>query len=94
MEAQGCLSESSFDAAVLPHCDTLRRSALRLAGARAEAEDLVQETLLRAFRAFHRLQPNSRVRPWLLRILYNTFVSDWRRRKREHQFFQPAPWET
>jgi RNA polymerase sigma-70 factor (ECF subfamily) len=83
---------------VLPHYGTLCRSALRLAGSQAEAEDLVQETLLRAYRAHERLTPESQVRPWLMRILYNTFVSVWRRRKREQRLLQPslfehdAPW--
>ena len=43
----------------------------------------LRETLLRAFRSFDRLRPDSQVRPWLMRILHNTFVSDWRRKKRE-----------
>ena len=64
-------SNPAFEALVLPHYGTLCRSALRLAGSQAEAEDLVQETLLRAYRAHERLTPESQVRPWLMRILYN-----------------------
>lgn len=88
----------SFDEAVLPHRQLLHRVAMKMTGSAAEADDLVQETLLRAFRSFDRLRPDSQVRPWLMRILHNTFVSDWRRRKRERALLQPgvaehsAPW--
>jgi RNA polymerase sigma-70 factor (ECF subfamily) len=91
-------SEESFEDTILPYCGLMRRVAVRMTGSAAEADDLVQETLLRAFRSYDRLRPDSQVRPWLMRILHNTFVSDWRRRKRERNVLQPtvcehsAPW--
>lgn len=81
-------TESSFNEAVLPHRGLLLRTALRLTGSKSEAEDLVQETLLKAYRAFGRLEPQSQTRAWLLRILRNTHISSWRRKRRERDVLQ------
>lgn len=92
------LFEASFEQAVLPFRSLLYRVALKMTGSTAEADDLVQDTLLRAFNSFERLRPDSQIKPWLLRILHNTFVSGWRRKKRERALFKPgvaedkAPW--
>lgn len=80
----------NFDEAVLPHRGFLLRSALVFTGSRADAEDLVQETLVKAFRAFKSLRPDSDVRPWLGCILRNTFISLWRRKKREMTVLNPG----
>ncbi len=72
-----------FEAEVLPQLDTLYRVGRRLTGETADAEDLVQETLLRAWRGWAGFTQGSNVRAWLLTILRNTFVSRWRSRKRE-----------
>ncbi len=74
---------STFESEVLPQLDTLYRVGRRLTGEPADAEDLVQETLLRAWRGWAGFTPGSNVRAWLLTILRNTFVSRWRSRKRE-----------
>ncbi len=58
-----------FENAVRPHLDYLYSLAVRLCGNRTTAEDLVQETLLRAFRGFSRLRNRKRPRLWLTRIL-------------------------
>lgn len=90
--------DESFENTVLKHRALLLRVAVKMTGSPTEADDLVQETLLRAFRSFGRLRPDSHVRPWLMRILHNTFVSDWRRKKRERTVLAPnviehsAPW--
>jgi RNA polymerase sigma-70 factor (ECF subfamily) len=55
------------------------RFALRLTGSQHDADDLFQETMLKAFRAFDRLQPNSNHRAWLYRIASNTFLSGKRK---------------
>ncbi len=68
-----------FEDTALVHLDTLYRSALRLTHNRAEAEDLVQETCLRAFRAFHRFNPGTNCRAWLLTILRNEFLNRLKR---------------
>ncbi len=67
----------------LVHLDTLYRSALRFTRNRAEAEDIVQETYLKAFRNFHRFNPGTNCRAWLLRILRNTYLNRARRAGRE-----------
>jgi RNA polymerase sigma-70 factor (ECF subfamily) len=69
-----------FEAEALPHLDRLFRLAMWLERDRSEAEDLVQETMLRALRAFHRFQPGTNCRAWLATILQH--VRSNRRRAR------------
>lgn len=73
----------AFDAEVLPHLDMLYGNALRLTRSKADAEDLLQETVLRAFRFFDRFERGSNIKAWLLRIQYNLFVNRYRRGVRE-----------
>ena len=56
--------------------------ALRLARNRPDAEDLVQEALLRAYRGYHTFTAGTNLRAWLFRILTNTFINEYRRRSR------------
>src|SRR3954467_5143447 len=72
-----------FDAEALPHLDALYRVALRLTGDPTQAEDLVQDTMLKAYRAWHQYRPGTNAKGWLLTILRNTFINDYRRRKHE-----------
>jgi RNA polymerase sigma-70 factor, ECF subfamily len=74
-----------FDAEVLPNLDALYANALRLTHAKADAEDLVQDTVLRAFRFYDRFERGTNVKAWLLRIQYNTFVNRYRRSTRERE---------
>lgn len=71
-----------FEDEALPHLDTLYRVALRLTNEPAAADDLVQDTMLRALRAWKSFQPGSNARAWLVTILRNQFISGWRSRKR------------
>lgn len=80
---QKTTKEHLFSHTVLIYRDVLLRTATQMAGSPVEAEDLVQEALIKAYRAFDRLRPHSQIRPWLLKILRNTFISEWRRRRRE-----------
>ena len=66
----------------LAHRDALDRTALRLSRNSQDAEDLVQETFLNAFRALDRFEEGTNLRAWLFRILNNAFISQYRRRKR------------
>jgi RNA polymerase sigma-70 factor (ECF subfamily) len=67
----------------LVHLDALYHVALRLTRNRAEAEDVVQEAYLRAFRSFHRFNPGTNCRAWLFTILRNVFLNRVRRQGRE-----------
>jgi RNA polymerase sigma-70 factor (ECF subfamily) len=68
-------TRAEFERAVLPHRAALSASARRLAKSRADADDLVQETLLRAWRFWPRYRERDHCRAWLQRILSNTFCS-------------------
>jgi RNA polymerase sigma-70 factor (ECF subfamily) len=80
-----------FDETALVHLDALYRLALRLSHNRAEAEDLVQETCLRAFRNFHRFNPGTNCRAWLLKILRNLFLNRTRRSGRDEEAYAELP---
>jgi RNA polymerase sigma-70 factor, ECF subfamily len=73
---------AGFEREALVHLDTLYRVALRLAGSAADAEDLVQETMLRAYRAWDRFTPGTNAKGWLLTILRHLFINEYRRRRR------------
>lgn len=73
---------SAFEHEALPQLDILYRVALRLAGEPAEAEDLVQQAMLKAYHAWGRYQPGTNIRAWLLTILRNEAFMAHRRRKR------------
>lgn len=65
------------------HLDGLFGAALRLTRNRTRAEDLLQETFLRAWRSFHTFQPGTNVRAWLYRILMNAYIDGYRKSERE-----------
>lgn len=72
-----------FEREALVHLDGLYGLALRLTGGdAARAEDLVQDTMLKAWRAWDRFERGSNARAWLSTILRNTFINDFRRRQR------------
>jgi RNA polymerase sigma-70 factor (ECF subfamily) len=73
----------SFDEEALPHLDALYRVALRLTADPSQAEDLVQDTMLKAYRSWRQYRPGTNAKGWLLTILRNTFINDYRRRKHE-----------
>ena len=62
-----------FAQAALSHIDSLYGTALRLTRRAADAEDLVQETYLKAFRSAHQFEPGTNLKAWLYTILHNTF---------------------
>ena len=71
-----------FAREVQPLFDVLTRGARRLTRSNADAEDLVQDTLLHAYAGFHTFQENSNLQAWLFRILYNRWVSTYRCKQR------------
>src|SRR5215510_13128907 len=77
------LVSPAFEAEALASLDSLYRAALRLTRNAADAEDLVQETYLKAFRAADRFEPGTNLRAWLFTILHNTARNRARDRARE-----------
>jgi RNA polymerase sigma-70 factor (ECF subfamily) len=73
----------AFEAEALAALDSLYRAALRLTRVPADAEDLVQETYLKAFRSANRFEPGTNLRAWLFTILHNTALNRARDRSRE-----------
>jgi len=76
---------SAFEAAVCPHLPELRRAARRLTRSDAAAEDVLQESLTRAWRYWDGFDSGSNARAWMHRIVRNTFVNGWRRARREQR---------
>jgi RNA polymerase sigma-70 factor (ECF subfamily) len=73
----------SFEKQMLPHLDALYRSALGMTKNPGDAEDLVQDTFLRAFQFFDQFQGGTNARAWLFRIMTNLYINAYRRRTRE-----------
>jgi RNA polymerase sigma-70 factor (ECF subfamily) len=72
-----------FEHEVAPFQGQLYAAALRLTRSPSDAEDLVQETLIKAYVALHQFRPGTNMRAWLHRILANTFISTYRKKRRE-----------
>src|SRR5436189_2317389 len=72
-----------FERDVLPLLPSLYGAALRLTRNPADAEDLVQETYLRAYRGFAGFQEGTNLKAWLYRILTNSFINTYRKKQRE-----------
>ena len=72
-----------FERDALPYLDQLYAAALRMTRNPADAEDLLQETFVRAFAAFHQYQDGTNLKAWLYRILTNTFINGYRKKQRE-----------
>ncbi len=68
-----------FEAEVLPHLDAMYRTALRLTRNASDADDLVQDSVIKAYRFFDSYESGTNVRAWLLKILTNLFFSKHRR---------------
>jgi len=63
--------------------DSLYRTGLRMTRSREEAEDLVQETFMKAFRSFRTFQPDTNIRAWLFKILTNSYINRYRKQQGE-----------
>jgi RNA polymerase sigma-70 factor, ECF subfamily len=72
-----------FERDVVPLLSGMYSSALRMTRNPADAEDLVQETFLRAYRGFAGFQEGTNLKAWLYRILTNTFINTYRKKQRE-----------
>ena len=72
-----------FDRDALPFLDQLYSAALRMTRNPSDAEDLVQETFVKAFAAFHQFEEGTNLKAWLYRILTNTFINNYRKTQRQ-----------
>jgi RNA polymerase sigma-70 factor (ECF subfamily) len=77
------LDPALFEREMSPHLDSLYRNALRLTGDANDAEDLVQETYLRAYRFFHQYEVGTNAKAWLFRIMNTVFLNDYRKKSRQ-----------
>lgn len=79
------MDQSDFEAEALQHLPALMALATRLTRRRSEAEDLVQDTLVKALRAREQYRTETNLRAWLLKILRNTFLNGYRRQTLERR---------
>ena len=74
-----------FEEEALPYLDGMFGAAMRLTRNPSDAEDLLQETFMRAFAAYDSFEPGTNLKAWLYRILMNTYISSYRKQKRSPQ---------
>ncbi|WP_374058562.1 sigma-70 family RNA polymerase sigma factor [Naasia sp. SYSU D00948] len=72
-----------FEAQALPYLDQLYAAGMRMTRNPADAQDLVQETFVKAFSAFRQFQQGTNLKAWLYRILTNTFINSYRKKQRD-----------
>lgn len=75
--------QERFEREALPFVDQLYAAAMRMTRNPTDAEDLVQETMLKAFQAFHQYRPGTNLKAWLYRIQTNAFINTYRKKQRE-----------
>lgn len=75
------IDSRDFERQALPFLDSLYNTAYRLARNAEDAEDLVQETYLKAYRSFHQFTPGTNLKALMFRILKNAFINEYRRRQ-------------
>ena len=75
--------ELEFERIALVHLDTIYNAALSLTGHTSDAEDLVQETFLKAYRFFHRYREDRNCPAWLFGIMKNSYINRFRQKSRE-----------
>jgi RNA polymerase sigma-70 factor (ECF subfamily) len=82
-----------FEDEALPHLDALYTMALRLSRNPDDANDLLQETVVRAYRFFHQFERGTNCRAWMLTILFNNFRNGYRKSSREQPASSPEEFE-
>jgi RNA polymerase sigma-70 factor, ECF subfamily len=81
---------TEFERTALPHLDALYGAAYRLTRHPRDAEDLVQDTVLRAYRFWESFEKDSNCKAWLFRILTNTFINTYQKKKRSREVLDAA----
>jgi len=74
---------SEFEKIALPHKNLLYNYALRLTGNYDDADDLLQETLFKAYRFFDKFEAGTNIKAWLYRIMKNSFINEYRKNVKE-----------
>jgi RNA polymerase sigma-70 factor (ECF subfamily) len=82
------LTRGEFESLALKHLDPLFSAALRLTKNDRDAEDLVQDTFLRAYRFFDKFERGTNMKAWLFKILTNTFINRYRRSVKERNIVE------
>jgi RNA polymerase sigma-70 factor (ECF subfamily) len=83
-------ARQEFEAACIEHLDALYAAALRMARNPVEAEELVQDTYVKAFRFVHKFEWGTNLKAWLFRILTNTFINSYRHKGHERKYAERA----
>jgi RNA polymerase sigma-70 factor, ECF subfamily len=73
----------NFDSQVMPYLDSLYNTAYRMTRSAEDAEDLVQETYFKAYKYYDKFEEGTNLKAWLFKILKNTFINNYRRKKLE-----------
>jgi RNA polymerase sigma-70 factor (ECF subfamily) len=74
--------QEDFKEEIIPHLDALYNFALRLTSNPSDAGDIVQETILKAYRFFNSYEKGTNAKAWLFRILNNTYINEYRKKSR------------
>ena len=88
MRTRKTAARREFEAQALPHLDALYAAGMRLCRNPSDAQDLVQDTMMRAYGAWDRFIAGSNCRAWLLRILTNGYINGYRRGRSHRKFAQ------
>src|SRR2546425_1375923 len=83
-------TKAEFEELALSHLDPLYSAALRLTKNERDAEDLVQDTCMRAYRFFDKFERGTNIKAWLFKILTNTFINRYRRKVKERSVVERA----
>ena len=82
-EEQLAQKRKDFETEAMPYINLLHNYAYRMTGNQLDADDLVQETYLRAFRFFHKFEKGTNCKAWLFRIMKNLFINKYRKNQKE-----------
>jgi len=77
------LKHSDFDSEVIPHINSLKNYAMKMTHDFDDSEDLLQNTLLKAFRFFSNFEKGSNIKAWLFTIMTNSFINNYRRNNKQ-----------
>ena len=76
----------AFQREAVPHLDALYGTALRMTKSESDAEDLIQETMLKAYRYFDKYEKGTNCKAWLFKIMTNTFINRYRKKQKRKEF--------